>query len=291
MGIKTDSFDDLVAPVIQSSSISQDEFHECPDCEAPLMGEDLSKWQTEGICEYCGAENIETGESNSQTGSSSTTSKTTESSLEVIINTYPLQGREMTLPLGEIGRELFSNFFSGASHIRGISELSRDHIEIIKLEGEFFIRDLGSSNGTLLNGKQIFGIKPKQIRCGDIITLGSLNISPKIGATSILTHENSGVVIPIPDGTFHLGRITEDESREPWFRATSEVMQDNPDLDHNDLEYISRRHLFLQIKSGNLVDHTLEKGKQEWEIVTEDMSSKLSFNGQSFNINALQANS
>ena len=49
MGIKNDSFDDLVAPVIQSPSIVQDEFHECPDCEAPLMGEDLLKWETEGL--------------------------------------------------------------------------------------------------------------------------------------------------------------------------------------------------------------------------------------------------
>ena len=69
MGIKNDSFDDLVAPVIQSPSIVQDEFHECPDCEAPLMGEDLLKWETEGTCEYCGADNIETGKSNSETGS------------------------------------------------------------------------------------------------------------------------------------------------------------------------------------------------------------------------------
>jgi serine phosphatase RsbU (regulator of sigma subunit) len=48
--------------------------------------------------------------------------------------------------------------------------LSRHHAEILKKETSFFLHDLGSKNGTLLNGEPVHG--DRRLRHGDVITLG-----------------------------------------------------------------------------------------------------------------------
>jgi phosphoserine phosphatase RsbU/P len=48
--------------------------------------------------------------------------------------------------------------------------LSRHHAEILKKEANFFLHDLGSKNGTLLNGEPVHG--DRRLRHGDVITLG-----------------------------------------------------------------------------------------------------------------------
>jgi sigma-B regulation protein RsbU (phosphoserine phosphatase) len=48
--------------------------------------------------------------------------------------------------------------------------LSRHHAEILKKDATFFLHDLGSKNGTLLNGEPVHG--DRRLRHGDVITLG-----------------------------------------------------------------------------------------------------------------------
>jgi sigma-B regulation protein RsbU (phosphoserine phosphatase) len=48
--------------------------------------------------------------------------------------------------------------------------LSRHHAEILKKDANFFLHDLGSKNGTLLNGEPVHG--DRRLRHGDVITLG-----------------------------------------------------------------------------------------------------------------------
>ena len=48
--------------------------------------------------------------------------------------------------------------------------LSRHHAEILKKDVTFFVHDLGSKNGTLLNGEPVQG--DRRLRHGDVITLG-----------------------------------------------------------------------------------------------------------------------
>jgi phosphoserine phosphatase RsbU/P len=48
--------------------------------------------------------------------------------------------------------------------------LSRHHAEILKKDLVFFLHDLGSKNGTLLNGEPVHG--DRRLRHGDVITLG-----------------------------------------------------------------------------------------------------------------------
>jgi len=48
--------------------------------------------------------------------------------------------------------------------------LSRHHAEILRKDANFFLHDLGSKNGTLLNGEPVHG--DRRLRHGDVITLG-----------------------------------------------------------------------------------------------------------------------
>ncbi len=53
--------------------------------------------------------------------------------------------------------------------------LSRRHAEIVRRDDQFFVADLGSRNGTLLNGARITGERPLQP--GDRITLGAYDLT------------------------------------------------------------------------------------------------------------------
>ncbi len=48
--------------------------------------------------------------------------------------------------------------------------LSREHLYIERLSGSYFVEDKGSSNGSRLNGTEIF--EPVEIRSGDVLDLG-----------------------------------------------------------------------------------------------------------------------
>jgi hypothetical protein len=54
--------------------------------------------------------------------------------------------------------------------------VSRQHISIKKTDQGFFVTDLGSVNGTQLNGKKILPAQAIQLANGDILSLGKLKI-------------------------------------------------------------------------------------------------------------------
>ncbi len=53
---------------------------------------------------------------------------------------------------------------------------SRQHFTIEKAGDQFYIKDLKSANGTLLNGQELYASEPKEIKSGDIITVNQLTI-------------------------------------------------------------------------------------------------------------------
>lgn len=53
---------------------------------------------------------------------------------------------------------------------------SRQHFSIEKAGEQFYIKDLKSANGTLLNGQELLSSEPKEIKSGDIITVNQLTI-------------------------------------------------------------------------------------------------------------------
>jgi len=52
----------------------------------------------------------------------------------------------------------------------GDQEISREHARVVRREGYYWIEDLGSANGTYVNGLRIFS--PQVLRPGDQIQLG-----------------------------------------------------------------------------------------------------------------------
>ena len=73
--------------------------------------------------------------------------------------TFPLEQKEIL-----VGRDL------GNDMTIGDPEVSRRHARFFMRDDNFFVEDLGSTNGTFLNGERISS--PKQLRVGDVITLG-----------------------------------------------------------------------------------------------------------------------
>lgn len=57
--------------------------------------------------------------------------------------------------------------------VHGDPYVSRRHAEIVELGGDWGIRDLGSTNGTWLNGSPLTGAEVKRIGADDVIELGS----------------------------------------------------------------------------------------------------------------------
>jgi hypothetical protein len=54
--------------------------------------------------------------------------------------------------------------------------VSRRHARILRKGNQVFVEDLGSSNGTFINGERIVPYLPKPIYDGDILQLGNLEI-------------------------------------------------------------------------------------------------------------------
>ncbi len=74
------------------------------------------------------------------------------------------------------------------------SRLSREHIRIERVNGEFAVSDSGSSNGTTINGSKLTG--RTNLKDGDLLDLGGgLKITAEIEAAP----ESAAAVLPEPD--------------------------------------------------------------------------------------------
>jgi FHA domain len=56
--------------------------------------------------------------------------------------------------------------------IRGDPAVSRRHAELVRADGGWAIRDLGTANGTRVNGLEVNGASPTPIGLGDVIEIG-----------------------------------------------------------------------------------------------------------------------
>ncbi|OQC18188.1 MAG: FHA domain protein [Firmicutes bacterium ADurb.Bin080] len=80
-------------------------------------------------------------------------------------------GNRVRIPINSIspsGREDFKNFFPPSV----LSYISRRHFKFTEVENEVCIEDVGSANGTLVNGAEIQGKGIFVIKSGDTIDLG-----------------------------------------------------------------------------------------------------------------------
>ena len=90
-----------------------------------------------------------------------------ESLPKLIINEGPVPGQEIDLPQTEmiIGRD------SGCDLVFTLQAISRRHARLFFQNGEYFIEDLGSSNGTFVNRQRLSA--PHQLHDGDQLHLGN----------------------------------------------------------------------------------------------------------------------
>jgi pSer/pThr/pTyr-binding forkhead associated (FHA) protein len=88
--------------------------------------------------------------------------------LTLVLDRKPVQVYELEQPVIRIGRGETSDVL-----IDNVS-VSRRHAEIREESGAWLLRDLGSSNGTFLNGQRVQTDQP--LRPGDEISLGKFSI-------------------------------------------------------------------------------------------------------------------
>jgi hypothetical protein len=88
--------------------------------------------------------------------------------LTLVLDRKPVQVYELEQPVIRIGRGETSDVL-----IDNVS-VSRRHAEIREENGAWLLRDLGSSNGTFLNGQRVQAEQP--LRPGDEISLGKFSI-------------------------------------------------------------------------------------------------------------------
>ena len=77
------------------------------------------------------------------------------------------------------------------------SQVSRRHCELFEAGGKLAIRDLGSSNGTFVNGKKITG--QQVLKSGDELTVGTVTLRvSKLGQGAPVASEPSPASAPKP---------------------------------------------------------------------------------------------
>jgi len=86
---------------------------------------------------------------------------------------HPVQGPPETIPLDQTERLLFGR----APHVDHRLEddyVSDEHAELVRGDGQWRVRDLGSTNGTYLNGQKV--IAPTVLAAGDQVALGKTRL-------------------------------------------------------------------------------------------------------------------
>ena len=262
------------------------ESEQCIHCYADLMGEDLESWRKGGSCLYCDGSSPHSNRDQSYIGIDSPDSSRSSKHLThpFIINSGPSIGKEIMFPIGvELGRKFLRETLSTPDkndneYKKILDSISREHFRLHTMkDSSIGIEDLGSLNGTYLNGNRIVGPLPKPMNYGDVLSLHDfcLSPSPPSSVFVLVRHKQSGVSWKLPltetKQIVHLGRWTETENKTPWYRMAKLHLAKNPDL-LNDLETISRRHFFFEIalkRDGPEIKFWHETGKEPCDITIE----------------------
>lgn len=90
----------------------------------------------------------------------------TASSFRMIVRTGPNPGTkyDLTKEVSLLGRDVSNEI------ILGDSEISRQHSRLTRTPGGYVLEDLGSTNGTFVNGERLMA--PRVLNPGDLIALG-----------------------------------------------------------------------------------------------------------------------
>lgn len=295
LGISAASPPELVAPVIEAPSIEIPDHEDCPSCSAPLMENALVAWQSGSPCPYCGENSPHESRPSPPKPSTQpddsvgggtlldtlpSETSVTGSGICLILNSGGNTGMMVEVPIGIIGRQEFLKAIRETSYDDALFRVSKEHFEISVSEGTVHIIDMGSTNGTFIDGVRIVGTQPSELAYGSVLTVSGLcfSLASREEGSFHITHHPSGVRLEYPHShtdVIHLGRLTEDGHREPWYRMAGGVMEEQPDMDPESLEYISRRHLYLKNEPPHHIQARHEEGKGAWEYIPNVVESFL----------------
>ena len=109
-------------------------------------------------------------------------------------------------------------------HLRPTSELvSRQHCVFLLTENELRLRDLGSTNGTCVNGQRITG--EVVLRHGDTVTIGTL------GFRVVIRQPVQQAQRPAPESAAQLGSEDTDENKiAEWLLAEADADASSSDM-------------------------------------------------------------
>ena len=244
---------EITLPVDTENPLLPPESEQCVDCFADLMDDDLESWRNGSPCPYCGVSSTHL-DRNSSRSISDMTNQNRHSLHKFIVNSGPLMGKEIMLSSGsELGRKQLRAALSDTGYEKLLSTISAEHFRLHALDnGMIGVEDLGSRNGTFLNGDRVVGPIPRQMEFGDVLNIHNLCLTPTPTSSPcvLFHHQQSGVSWKLPltktKQTIHLGRLTKTKSKTPWYRMAQLHLSEHVDK-HSHLDSISRKHFFMDL--------------------------------------------
>ncbi len=93
--------------------------------------------------------------------------------MQLVVQTGPDAGKVVNLdsPLLVVGRQ------AGVDLLLNDGQISRRHVQFEIGNGQVFISDLGSANGTFVNGQRLTANQPRSVSSGDLVRLGSTTLA------------------------------------------------------------------------------------------------------------------
>ena len=84
------------------------------------------------------------------------------------------------------------------------AQVSRRHCELFEDKGKLMVKDLGSSNGTFVNGKRVLGQQP--LKAGDVLSIGGVTLRVDLAAAGSPA-PTAGKPAPKPGDTAELDAL------------------------------------------------------------------------------------
>ncbi len=127
-----------------------------------------------GRCSVCGqdtfnAQQAEQGQARDARGAATAAAAGTKSKPAFLFNKLTNERYALNQSVSKIGRDQTNNISITNDHY-----ISRHHAWVLQMQGGYYVEDLGSTNGTLVNG-ELLGER-RQISPGDRITFGKTEL-------------------------------------------------------------------------------------------------------------------
>ncbi len=137
-------------------------------------------------------------------------------------------------------------------------EVSKEHASIEKIGGGFLLKDLGSSNGTFVNGRRV---KELRLRDGDEIALGNSRLIFHSGEQSLLSTSSPGVTVLAAAQSMPAFLAQIDQSEEGEFRPIDQISDANSlrqDYEKLRIAHEFHRQVGLERDQKSLLDKILK---------------------------------